>query len=162
MELLQEVANISGKSGLYKIIKPSRGGVIVETLDSQKKKEIVSANAKVSVLKEISVYTNDVNTSIPLADIFMSLKKTHGEKLEIDTKTASNRDLFEFFETVMPDFDQERVYPTDIKKILNWYNILIESLPEIFEEKKEEAAVATEVKEVKEPKAAKAPKAKKK
>ncbi|MFC3812067.1 DUF5606 family protein [Lacihabitans lacunae] len=133
MELLQEVANISGKAGLYRIIKPSRAGVIVETLDESKKREMVSANAKVSVLKEISIYTEDINHSVPLGDIFMTLKEKYADKVEIDPKSASPKELFEFFATVLPDFDKDRVYPTDIKKIINWYKILFANLPEAFE-----------------------------
>lgn len=137
MELLQEVANISGKPGLYRIIKPGRSGVIVESLDAQKKREIVSANAKVSVLKEISIYTEDINKSIPLSDIFLILKEKYEDSLNFDTKTASSRELFDFFAEILPDFDRERVYPTDIKKIINWYKILISNLPEVFEKVEE-------------------------
>lgn len=138
MELLQEVANISGKSGLYRIVKPGRAGVIVESLDQLHKREMINANAKVSVLKEISVYTEDVNKATPLGEIFLTIRKDFGLKIELDTKTASNKDIFDFFAKVMPDFDRERVYPTDVKKIITWYNILSENLPELFEEKIEE------------------------
>lgn len=86
MELLQEVANISGKPGLYRIVKPGRAGVIVESLDSLKKREMINANAKVSVLKEISVYTEDINKATPLGEIFMSIKEKFGEKVDIDVK----------------------------------------------------------------------------
>jgi hypothetical protein len=135
MELLQEVANISGKPGLFRIIKPGRAGVIVESLDATKKREMINANAKVSVLKEISVYTENVNDSKPLGEIFLAIKEAHGAKVELDTKKASNNELFDFFGAVMPEFDKERVYATDIKKIINWYNALSEHLPEAFEVK---------------------------
>lgn len=138
MELLQEVANISGKPGLYRIVKPGRAGVIVESLDQLKKREMINANAKVSVLKEISVYTEDVNKATPLGEIFMNIRKDFGNKVDIDSKTASNKEIFDFFGKVMPDFDKERVYPTDVKKIINWYNILSENLPELFEIKEED------------------------
>ncbi len=138
MELLQEVANISGKPGLYRIVKPGRAGVIVESLDQLHKREMINANAKVSVLKEISVYTEDVNKATPLGEIFLTIRKDFGLKIDLDTKTASNKDIFDFFAKVMPDFDRERVYPTDVKKIITWYNILSENLPELFEEKIEE------------------------
>ncbi len=133
MEILQEVATISGKPGLFRIVKPGRAGVIVESLDADKKREMVSANARVSVLKEISVYTTDFNVSTPLSDIFMKLKELHPTTVDIDIKKASNTDLFTFFEKVMPDFDKDRVYATDIKKIASWYNALSVYLPEAFE-----------------------------
>lgn len=138
MELLQEVANISGKPGLYRIVKPGRVGVIVESLDAAAKREMVNANAKVSVLKEISVYTENANESVPLSEIFLTIRKTHGEKVDLDAKNATNKQLFDFFETVLPDYDRERVYATDVKKIINWYHIISEYLPEAFEEKVEE------------------------
>jgi hypothetical protein len=137
MEILQEVATISGKPGLYRIVKPGRAGVIVETLDAQKKREMVSANARVSVLKEISVYTTDHNVSKPLSEIFTALKAKHADGIKIDLKAESAAGLFKFFGEIMPDFDTERVYPTDIKKILNWFNVLVAYLPEAFEEKPE-------------------------
>jgi len=135
MELLQEIANISGKPGLYRIVKPGRTGVIVESLDDVKKREMVNANAKVSVLKEISIYSEDYNKSTPLSDIFFKIRELHGEKVEIDIKTASNKDVFSFFEKIMPDYDREKVYHTDVKKIIQWYNLLSKNLPEIFEVK---------------------------
>lgn len=150
MELLQEVANISGKPGLYRIVKPGRAGVIVESLDQLHKREMINANAKVSVLKEISVYTEDINKATPLGEIFLSIRKDFGNKVELDTKNATNKEIFDFFGKVMPDFDRERVYPTDVKKIINWYNILSENLPELFEIKEEEVVAKEEEVVVKE------------
>jgi hypothetical protein len=152
MELLQEVANISGKSGLYRIIKPGRAGVIVETLDDSRKREMVSANAKVSVLKEISIYSEDVNKSTPLGDIFMIIRTQFGEKVEMDVKNATSKEIFDFFAKVMPDFDKNRVYATDVKKIINWYNILSKNFNELFVVEKAEKTEKTEKikKEVKE------------
>ncbi len=132
MELLRDIAHISGKSGLYKILKPGRGGVIVESLDEKKQKEMVSSNARVSVLKDISIYTEDPNKSTPLGDIFLKTRELNGEKVEFDFKTASNNQIFDLFATITPDFDRTKVYPADIKKIINWYNILSVSMPEIF------------------------------
>ena len=132
MELLRDIAHISGKSGLYKILKPGRGGVIVETLDDKKQREMVSANARVSVLKDISIYTEDQNKSIPLSDIFLKIRELHGETIADDYKSFSNNQLFDFFGQIMPDFDRQKVYPADVKKILGWYNVLSKQLPEVF------------------------------
>ena len=137
MELLKDIANISGKSGLYKILKPSRAGVIVESLDENKKKEMVGANARVSVLKDISIYTEDKNVSLPLGDLFLKIKEIHGESVETDLKNASNNQLFELLGSVMPDFDLERVHSSDIKKMFSWFNILSKFMPEIFEQQEE-------------------------
>lgn len=132
MELLRDIAHISGKSGLYKILKPGRGGVIVETLDDKKQREMVSANARVSVLKDISIYTEDQNKSIPLSDIFLKIRELHGETVADSYKSFSNNQLFDFFAQVMPDFDRQKVYPADVKKIIGWYNGLSKNLPEVF------------------------------
>ncbi|AFK02834.1 hypothetical protein Emtol_1691 [Emticicia oligotrophica DSM 17448] len=132
MELLRDIAHISGKSGLYRILKPGRGGVIVETLDDKKQKEMVSSNARVSVLKDISIYTEDPNTSIPLSDIFLKAREIHGEKVDFDFKNASNAQVFDLFGAIMPEFDRERVYASDVKKIITWYNILSATMPELF------------------------------
>ena len=132
MELLRDIAHISGKSGLYKILKPGRSGVIVETLDDKKQREMVNANARVSVLKDISIYTEDQNKSIPLSDIFLKIRELHGETVADDYKNFSNNQLFDFFAQVMPDFDRDKVYASDVKKIINWYNVLSKYLPEVF------------------------------
>ena len=97
MELLRDIAHISGKSGLYKILKPGRNGVIVETLDDKKLREMVSANARVSVLKDISIYTEDQNKSLPLSDIFLKIRDLHGETVEDTYKSFSNNQLFDFY-----------------------------------------------------------------
>ncbi|MGR3811489.1 DUF5606 family protein [Jiulongibacter sp. NS-SX5] len=133
MEALQEVAHIAGRPGLFKIVKPGRAGVIVESMDGNKKREIVSVNAKVSVLKDISIYSEEFNKSTPLAEIFMTMREKHGEKIDFDTKSASKEEFFDFFAQIMEDFDRERVYSSDIKKLIQWYNLLSADMPELFE-----------------------------
>jgi hypothetical protein len=139
MELLKEVANISGQSGLYRILKPTRTGVIVESLDGKKARSVVGANARVSVLKDISVYmANHQDNSIPLGDIFLAIREKHGEKVDMNTKAATDAELFDFLDTVAPDFDREKVYASDVRKMINWYNILSTNMPEVFESAVEE------------------------
>jgi len=133
MELLKEVANISGQSGLYRILKPTRTGVIVESLDGKKARSVVGANARVSVLKDISVYMANHQDAIPLGDIFMAIKDKHEDKVEMDVKNATDADLFDFLDSVAPDFDRKKVYPSDVKKMINWFNILSANMPEVFE-----------------------------
>ncbi len=85
MELLKEIANISGQSGLYRILKPTRTGVIVESLDGKKTRSVVGANARVSVLKDISVYIEDhQDAAMPLGNIFLKIREVHGEKVELN------------------------------------------------------------------------------
>ncbi len=133
MELLREVANIAGQGGLYRILKPTRTGVIVESLDGKKARSVVGANARVSVLKDISVYMADhQDNATPLGDIFLAIRNTHGERVELNTKKATDAELFDFLATVAPNFDRERVYASDVKKIISWYNIVSVALPEAF------------------------------
>ena len=134
MELLKEVANISGQSGLYRILKPTRTGVIVESLDGKKARSVVGANARVSVLKDISVYmANHQDSSIPLGDIFLAIREKHGERVDMNVKNSTDANLFDFLDTVAPDFDREKVFASDVKKMINWYNILSAHMPEVFE-----------------------------
>jgi hypothetical protein len=145
MELLKEVANISGKGGLYRILKPGRSGVIVQSMDDKKKRQMVPATARVSVLKDISIYQQGVNDSMPLGDIFFAMREKYGEKIELDTKAADAEGLYSTLGEVMPDFDRERVHASDVKKLINWYNLLSVEMPELWDvtEAEEEAPLPT-------------------
>ncbi len=142
MESLKDIAHISGKSGLYKILKPGRGGVIVESLDQKKQKEMVNANARVSVLKDISVFTEEHNESVLLSEVFLKIREVYGKSVEFNFKDASNNQIFELFGTILPNFDKEKVYTSDIKKVISWYNIISEFAPEIFENSSSEQTPA--------------------
>ncbi len=161
MEGLKDVAHIAGRPGLFKIIKPGRAGVIVESMDSIGKKEIVNANAKVSVLKDISIYSEDYDKSTPLSEIFQTIRNLKGNSVEFDHKNADPKSYFSFFAEIMPDFDTERVYSSDIKKIIQWYNLLSAQMPELFtpaeivEDTKEEPAKEAKKPAAKKTKAAK-------
>ncbi|MFM6949334.1 MAG: DUF5606 domain-containing protein [Aquirufa sp.] len=133
MELLNEIAHISGKSGLYKVLKPTRTGVIVETLDQLKQRSVVSGQTRISVLKDISLYLDDhQDSTLPLADLFNSLHEKFNGKLTIEPKKATDMELFATIAEVVPNYDADRVYASDIKKILSWYLILVSNTPEIF------------------------------
>lgn len=132
MEILKEIANVSGKSGLYRILKPSRAGVIVENLDGNGEKTMIGASARVSVLKDVSIFTEGNQDSVPLSDVFLKIRKKHGERVDMDLKQASDKDLVEFLDAVLPEFDRSRVYVSDIKKIVQWYNTLSAHFPNDF------------------------------
>jgi hypothetical protein len=139
MEKLKEIAHISGKPGLYKIVKPTRTGVIVETIDGKKEKTVVGSNAKVSVLNEISVFMEEhQDSSKPLAQIFTSINLKYTNGLDFTPKELSEQKLTEKFLEIEPNFDRERVYTSDIKKIFSWFGILRNAMPEIFVEEKVE------------------------
>ncbi|MCU0428576.1 MAG: DUF5606 domain-containing protein [Cytophagaceae bacterium] len=159
MELLKEIASVSGKGGLFRILKPTRNGVILETLDEKKSKLVANANERVSILKEISIYTTGAESSKPLEEILVTIKSTFGESLGVTTK-SSEAELRAFLSKVLPDYDEEKVYASDIKKLVSWYEILVKFFPEalVIEEKKETAteALVQEEGEVKEKPKAKA------
>lgn len=133
-DFLQDIANISGKPGLFRILKPGRSGVIIETLDDKRERSMASASAKVSILKDVSVYVEDDNLeSVPLGDVFLKIREVLGDRLAFDPKKASDVDLRDSFESVLPSFHRTKVYASDIKKIFSWYAVLSEQLPEFFE-----------------------------
>lgn len=131
-----DIAAVSGKSGLFKIINPTRTGVIIESLDDAKKKMVVGMSAKVSVLSDISIYTTDGDGSVPLQEV---MKKIHKE-FEGDTGVNGNSEpdeLKSFIQFILPNYDESRVYVSDIKKVVNWYNQLSQIAPELFLDKEE-------------------------
>ncbi len=133
-----EIAAVSGKGGLFKVLKPTRTGVILETLDDAKKKMVVNIHSKVSILSEISIYTTDAEGAKPLEEV---MKKIH-EEFQGDTGLSSSSDsdeLKSFLKFILPEYDEDRVYVSDIKKLINWYNKLATDLPEVFEAKTEES-----------------------
>jgi hypothetical protein len=163
MELLNEVAHISGKPGLFKVLKPTRTGVIVETLDAAKQKSVVSGQTRISVLKDISLYLADhQDSTLPLSDLFLQIHAKFNGQLPLEPKKANDAELYAVIADVVPNYDADRVFASDIKKILNWYLILFTFVPELFPAKAAKAPKAEkEVKEVKEAKAEKKPAIKK-
>lgn len=128
----EEIAAVTGKGGLFRIAKPGRTGIILESLDDQKKKVVVGADAQVSVLSEISIYTHTEEGATPLPDIMRSI---HSE-FDGDTglsKTSDPDELKAFLQHILPDYDESRVYVSDIKKLVTWYNLLAKDHPEVFE-----------------------------
>jgi hypothetical protein len=163
MDILNEIAHISGKSGLFKVLKPTRTGVIVETLDALKQKSVVSGQTRISVLKDISLYLDDhQDSTLPLADLFLKIHEKFKGVLPIEPKKSSDIELYSTLESVVPNYDADRVFASDIKKILNWYLLLCAFSPEAFPVEEPTQVVAKEKAEPKEKKAAeKKPAAKK-
>ncbi len=120
---LREIASIAGMPGLYRIVSPTRTGVIIETLTETPVRTTAQAKHRISLLHEISIYTTDPEITVPLADIFDRIRIKHGDDLPIHGK-SSNAELSTFMEDVLPDYDRDRVYMSDIKKIANWYGIV--------------------------------------
>jgi hypothetical protein len=130
---LKEILSVSGKSGLFKIISQTKNGLIVESL-LDKKRIPVYASDKISNLEEISIYTDDKEA--PLKDVFKAIFDKESGGKTIDHKSEEKL-LREYFVTVLPNYDKERVYASDIKKVVNWYNILLDNGLMTFEEEKQ-------------------------
>jgi hypothetical protein len=150
---LESIISITGKPGLFKVLSQIKNGLIVESLIEGKRMP-VHASDKVSALSDISIYTNDGD--IPLADIYDRIYKKTAGKSAIDYK-ASPEELRAYLKELVEDFDQERVYNSDLKKLFQWFNLLAENgllkLDE-KEEKKEEKKESAVKKESKPKKAA--------
>lgn len=126
---LRGLIAVSGKPGLFKLIGKNNSGFILESLDAQKTKTIVSmTTSKLASLEDITIFGNDAD--LKLLDIFEQMKTATSIP---DTKAADNKSLHVFFAEVAPTYDAERVYPSDIKKIITWFNI-IKVLPLFTEE----------------------------
>ncbi|MCX7547138.1 DUF5606 domain-containing protein [Xanthomarina sp. F1114] len=118
---LEKVLAISGKPGLYKLITQTRGGFIAESL-LDKKRLSVNIHQNVSVLSEIAIYT--LTEEVPLREVFSKIKeKENGNTTPISHKDSKDK-LEEYFFEVLPDYDEDRVYASDIKKVVQWYNLL--------------------------------------
>ena len=132
---LKDIASVSGKGGLFKVLKPSKAGVILESLDDQKKKMVAGVHHKVSILDEISIYTHTSEGSTPLKEVFQKIYKEFGEDPDVDT--GSPEELKAFFKHILPDYDESKVYTSDMKKIVSWYLIIYKVAPEILTESEE-------------------------
>ncbi|MCD8260985.1 MAG: DUF5606 domain-containing protein, partial [Bacteroides sp.] len=137
------ILSISGKPGLYKLISQGKNMLIVESVSADKKRFPVYDHEKVISLADIAMYTYE--SEVPLTEVFKSIqKKEEGKAIELDVKKASADQLRDFLGEVLTDFYRERVYPSDIKKLITWYNLLLTNGITDFEEvKKEEAEEAT-------------------
>ncbi|MFW5886393.1 MAG: DUF5606 domain-containing protein [Bacteroidota bacterium] len=144
--MLKDILSISGQGGLFKYISQGRNGIIVESLVDNKR-IFVPATAKISSLEDIAVFTE--GEEVPLEIVLKKIKEKQEEKPAPGPK-SSNNELKSFFEEVLPEYDKDRVYVSDIKKIVNWYNILLELNLLNFEEEKKEEQVEEQVEEKKE------------
>ncbi len=131
---LEKILAIGGKPGLYKLVTQTRTGFVAESLIDGKK-ITVGLRSNVSVLSEIAIYT--LEEEIPLRQVLLNIQvKEKGGKTSIGHKEEKIK-LEEYFFEVLPDYDEDRVYPSDIKKVIQWYNILQENGITDFSEEKE-------------------------
>lgn len=118
-----KILSVSGKPGLYELKTQTRAGVLAQSLVDGRKIQVNLRN-NISILSEISIYT--YSDEIPLKEIFQKIyEKTDGQK-SIDHK-SSKKELEKYFREILPEYDEDRVYQSDIKKVIQWYNILIDN-----------------------------------
>jgi hypothetical protein len=132
--MLKGILSISGQVGLYKLVAESKNNIIVESLDSKKRIPVYST-AKVSALEDIAIYTE--TSDVPLKDIFKSISDKEEGGSALSHKSSGN-ELKAYFEEVVPEYDKDRVYVSDIKKVLLWYNTLQQKEMLDFSETEEE------------------------
>jgi hypothetical protein len=129
------IISVSGKPGLYKVISQTKNGLIAESLIDAKRIPVY-ASQKVSALEEISIYTYE--DDIPLTEVFEKIYEKTGGKPALDHKSDA-KDLRTFLAEVIENFDQERVYNSDLKKLFQWFNLLIDKGLLTPEKKEDEA-----------------------
>lgn len=136
--MLKSILTIAGKPGLYKLLASGRNMLIVETIDATKKRIPVHATDKVVSLGDIAMFTDD--EEVPLWQVLENVKaKAEGKAVALDSKTATNEELAEFFGEVLPNYDRDRVYMTHVRKLIQWYNMLIANGITEFKPEEEEA-----------------------
>jgi hypothetical protein len=129
----KDLATVSGKSGLYKILKPSRTGVILESLDEKKTKLVAGMAQRVSILGDISIYTLTEEGAEPLESVMKKIEVEFKGDLGLDAN-PDDSELRAFMKHVLPTVDEGRVYSSDIKKLISWYKIVRAQAPEVLEE----------------------------
>ena len=135
---LSEILAISGRPGLYKMVAQNKSGLIVESLEDDKRFPVYSTH-QISALEEISIYTYE--DDVPLAEVFEKMYSVLEGKPAMSPKSNKN-DLMAFFETVLPNYNQEQVYASDVKKLIQWYNLFHKYGMLNFDDKKEEDSEA--------------------
>lgn len=131
--MLQTILAISGKPGLYKLVSRANNSLIVEILDDTHRRIPAFATDRITSLADIAMYTEA--DDVPLYQVLTNLKNLEeGKVASLNYKKASGDELREYFAKVLPDFDRERVHNSDIKKLIQWYNILIQNGIDNFEE----------------------------
>lgn len=118
---LSKIMSISGKPGLYKMVSQSKSGLVVESLIDGKKIPVFASD-RVSSLQEISMFAKDAD--VPLKDVLLKVHSFTGGQPTIDPK-SDTKTLTQFMDQVMPEWDRDRIYASDIKKLLSWYNLLL-------------------------------------
>lgn len=142
MNIFETVLTISGKPGLYRLLSHGRNMFIVECVDATKKRVPVYNSDQVVMLDDIAIYTD--TEEIPLRNVFAKIYEKENGVLPFDLRMSTPEELVEYFATIIPDYDRERVYLTHIKKMYSWYNILVANGIVDFEVEEQESTEVAE------------------
>ena len=135
----QTILAIAGKPGLYKLVTRGNNNLIVEALDATHRRMPAFATDRITSLGDIAMFTE--TDDVPLTDVLENLKNLEGgKKASINEKKASSAELHEYFSKVLPEWDQDRVKDSHIKKLITWYNILVEAGITDFKDEATESA----------------------
>ena len=140
---LEKVFSVAGYSGLYSFVSKGRTGVIVESL-IDKKRMSASPSMRVTALKDVAIYTD--TEELPLRNLLLKIKEKQNGAPAIDHKSSPDV-LKKYFEEVLPNYDRERFYPSHMKKIMEWYNMLQKNDMLDFKEEETEETEKTEEEE---------------
>ena len=131
--MLQTILSIAGKPGLYKLVSRGKSNLLVESLDETHKRQPAFATDRVTSLADIAMFTD--SEDVPLGEILIKLRdKENGKVASLNWRKASAKELQAYFGEVLPNFDRDRVHNSDIKKLLQWYEILVKAGETNFEE----------------------------
>ena len=131
--MLQTILSIAGKPGLYKLVSRGKMNLIVESLDESHKRQPAFGTDRVTSLADIAMFTE--TDDVPLGEVLAKVRdKEDGKLPSLNWRKASAKDLQDYFAEVLPDFDRDRVHTSDIKKLLQWYEILVKAGITNFEE----------------------------
>jgi hypothetical protein len=128
---LSDIASVSGKGGLFRVLSATKSGVILESLDGTGTKSVASANQRVSILEEISIYTTTREGTVPLKEVLVKMNQEFGNDPGVDANSDPS-ELKAFLQSILPEYDADRVYVSDIRKLVKWYGLLLAHAPGVF------------------------------
>ena len=131
--MLKGILAIAGQPGLYKVLSEGKNKVIIESLLTGKKSTAYT-DAKMSTLEDIAIYT--LQEDIPLKEVFRKIYEKENGGQAMNVKSSSPDELKKYFAEILPEYDKERVYGSDVKKVISWYNLLNEKGLIILDEEK--------------------------
>ncbi len=139
--MLNAILSIAGKPGLYKLVSSGKNIIVVESL-ADKRRMPAYGNDKIISLGDIAMYTDAED--VPLRDVLNAVKaKENGAPIAIDIKKASADELTDYLQAVLPNYDRDRVHLSDIRKLISWYNLLIKSGIDNFDDEEQGGSAAT-------------------